>query len=103
MGWSSWACLLAATILLGLGQPAYLAYLVWVISTNFGLLSLCHPVGNFPLWQTGTIGKAHAPSISGRLRSSSEQLFMRTTLLENLTRSASSRRLILSIYEPTAT
>src|SRR2546422_3554241 len=40
MGWSSWDRLLAATILLGLGQPAYLAYLVWVMSTNFGLLSL---------------------------------------------------------------
>src|SRR2546430_11473391 len=40
MGWSSWDCLLAAPILLGLDQPAYLAYLVWVINTNFGLLSL---------------------------------------------------------------
>src|SRR5437867_11253544 len=40
MGWSSWDCLLAAPILLGLGQPAYLAYLVWVMGTNFGLLSI---------------------------------------------------------------
>src|SRR3989442_3876903 len=49
MGWSSWDCLLAATILLGLGQPAYLAYLVWVMSTNFGLLRL-YPLQSSQAW-----------------------------------------------------